>query len=127
VSFVSTIRRVGDVTVLDLEGRIVLGEGSGELRNSVKNLLAAGNDKILINLAGISYLDSSGLGELVAAYASITQARKQIKLENLQTKVRDLLQIVKLSSVFETYTDEAAAIRSFSPAGATGYNSREKN
>ena len=127
MSFVSTIRRVGDVTVLDLEGRIVLGEGSGELRNSVKNLLAAGNDKILINLAGISYLDSSGLGELVAAYASITQARKQIKLENLQTKVRDLLQIAKLSSVFETYTDEAAAIRSFSPAGATGYNARVKD
>jgi len=119
MSFVSTIRRVGDVTVLDLEGRIVLGQGSGELRNSVKNLLAAGNDKILINLAGVSYIDSSGLGELVAAYASVTCACRQIKLENVQTKVRDLLQIAKLNSVFETFTDEAMAIRSFRPAVAT--------
>jgi len=119
MSFNSTVRRVGDVTVLDLEGRIVLGQGSGELRNSIKNLVAAGNDKILINLAGISYIDSSGLGELVAAYASVTGARGQIKLENVQTKVHDLLQITKLNSVFETFTDEAMAVMSFRAAAAT--------
>jgi len=119
MSFVSTVRHVADVTVLDLEGRIVLGQGSGELRKSIKNLLAGGHDKILINLAGVSYIDSSGLGELVAAYASVMGARRQIKLENVQTKVHDLLQIVKLNSVFETFTDEAAAIRSFRPAAAT--------
>jgi anti-sigma B factor antagonist len=119
MSFKSTVRNVGDVTVLDLEGRIVLGQGSGELRNSIKELLAAGKDKILINLAGVNYIDSSGLGELVAAYGSVMNARGQVKLENVQTKVRDLLQITKLNSVFETFTEEAKAVSSFRAAAAT--------
>lgn len=118
MSFNATVRRVGDVSVLDLEGRLVLGQGSGELRASIKNVLAAGSNKILINLAGVSYIDSSGLGELVSAYASVSGARGQIKLENVQTKVLDLLQITKLNSVFETFTDEATAISSFRAAAA---------
>ena len=118
MSFNLTVRSEGDVSILDLEGRLVLGEGSGELRNGIKSLLAAGNKKILINLSRVSYIDSSGLGELVSAYASVSGAGGQIKLENVQTKVLDLLQITKLNSVFETFPDEGTALKSFRAAAA---------
>lgn len=119
MSFKSTCRQVGEVTVLDLEGRMVLGGGSGDFRDSIRKLMADGKDKILINLAEVSYIDSSGLGELVAAYVSITNARGQVKLENMQNKIQDLLQLTKLNSVFETFTDEARALRSFRASAAT--------
>jgi len=113
-----TLRRVGDVTIIDLAGRIVLGEGSGQIRSIMKDILAAGNNKIIVNLAEIAYVDSSGLGELISAYASVTTSGGQIKLENVQAKMADLLQITKLNTVFETFTDEAKAVRSFTASAA---------
>lgn len=109
-----TTRQVGDVTVIDASGRITLGEGSTAFREKIKELVASGNDKILINMGDISYIDSSGIGELVSGYTTTTNAGGMLKLLNLGKRVQDLLQITKLYTVFETFDDEAAAIRSFS-------------
>ena len=107
-------RQVGDVTVIDANGRITLGEGSSTFRDSIKDLTAKGNKKILLNLADVSYIDSSGIGEMVSAFTSVTNAGGQLKLLNLTKRVKDLLQITKLYTVFEVFDDEAAAVRSFS-------------
>ena len=109
-----TTRQVGDVTVIDASGRITLGEGSTTFREKIKELAAAGSKKVLINMGDISYIDSSGIGELVSAYTTITNAGGALKLLSLGKRVQDLLQITKLYTVFETFEDEAAAIRSFS-------------
>ncbi len=109
-----TTRQVGDVTVLDASGRITLGEGSTTFREKIKELAAAGSKKVLINMGDISYIDSSGIGELVSGYTTITNSGGALKLLNLGKRVQDLLQITKLYTVFETFDDEAAAIRSFS-------------
>ena len=109
-----TTRQVGDVTVLDASGRITLGEGSTTFREKIKELAAAGSKKVLINMGDISYIDSSGIGELVSGYTTITNNGGALKLLNLGKRVQDLLQITKLYTVFETFDDEAAAIRSFS-------------
>jgi len=109
----ATVRQVGDVTVVDLSGRITLGDGSGTVRETVKGLIGKGQKQILLNLADVSYIDSAGLGELVGCYATMTNQGGQIKLLNAQSKVRDLLQVTKLYTVFENFTDEAAAQRSF--------------
>jgi anti-sigma B factor antagonist len=119
MSLKANVRRVGDVAIVDLAGRITLGEGSGLLRNTIKDLIAAGQNNILINLKDVTYLDSAGLGELVGAYASVTHASGNIKLLNPQAKVHDLLQITKLYTVFIAFDDEAEALRSFA-AAATG-------
>lgn len=108
-----TVRQVGDVTVLDLGGRITLGDGSGTVRETVRDLIGKGQKQILLNLADVSYIDSAGLGELVGAYATMTNQGGQIKLLNAQGKVRDVLQVTKLYTVFESFTDEATALRSF--------------
>jgi anti-sigma B factor antagonist len=108
-----TTRQVDGVSILDLSGRITLGEGSVTLRDAVRDLLAKGSNKILINLAEISYIDSSGLGELVSAYTAVKNAGGEMKLLNLTTKVHDLLQITKLYTVFDIKDDEAAAVSSF--------------
>lgn len=113
MSFKSTVRRTGDVAIVDLSGRLTLGEGCGALRAAVKDLAAQGAKKILVNLKDVSYIDSSGLGEMVASYATVTNAGGQIKLLNAQTRVRDLLTITKLFSVFEDFPNEAAAVASF--------------
>jgi anti-sigma B factor antagonist len=110
----ATVRKVGEVAVVDLSGRITLGDGSGTVRETVRNLTNQGNKYILLNLGEVSYIDSAGLGELVGSYASITNQGGQIKLLNAQGKVRDVLQVTKLYTVFENFTDEAAAIRSYS-------------
>jgi anti-sigma B factor antagonist len=107
------IRQVGDVTVLDLSGRITLGEGSVTLRDAVREVLASNSKKILLNLAEINYIDSSGIGELVSAFTTVKNAGGQLKLLSLTKKVHDLLQITKLLTVFDVSDDEASAVASF--------------
>ena len=106
-------REAGDVTILDLSGRITIGEGSVQLREAVRGLLERGKRKLLINLGGVDYVDSSGIGELVSCYTTTKKDGGQLKLLNLTKKIKDLLQITKLLTVFETYDDEAEAVKSF--------------
>ena len=109
-----TTRQVGDVSVVDVSGRITLGEASSNLRETIRELVSKGNKKILLNLGDVSYIDSSGIGELVSGFTTVTNQGGQLKLLNLTKRVRDLLQITKLYTVFEVFDDEAAAVRSFS-------------
>lgn len=104
---------MGDVTVIDAAGRITLGEGSSSFRDTVRDHIAKGNKKLLINLAEVSYIDSSGIGELVTAFTTVTNNGGQLKLLNLTHRVQDLLQITKLYTVFEVFSDEAVGVRSF--------------
>jgi anti-sigma B factor antagonist len=115
MSFKATTREIGDVTVIDMDGRITLGEGSALLRDLVRENLAKGHKKIVMNLARITYIDSTGLGELVSAYRLIKSEGGEIKLLNLNKKVTDLLQITKLYAVFDIHTQEAQAVASFHP------------
>lgn len=108
------IRHVDGVTVLDLSGRITLGEASGKLRSAVQEALGAGSKKILLNLADVNYIDSAGLGELVSAFTTVKNAGGDLKLLSLTKKVRDLLVITKLLTVFDVKDTEAEAIKSFS-------------
>ncbi len=112
----AAVRHAGNVAIIDLAGRITLGEGSGLLRNTVKEVLGSGHNRILLNLKDVSYIDSAGLGEMVGSYATVTNQGGEIKLLNVQSKVNDLLQITKLFTVFAAYTDEAEALRSFGAA-----------
>jgi anti-sigma B factor antagonist len=107
-------RQVDGVTILDLSGRITLGEGSVTLRDAVKDVLSKGSKHILLNLKDVDYIDSSGLGELVSAYTSVKNQGGELKLLHLTDKVQDLLQITKLYTVFDVHDDEAHAISSFS-------------
>jgi anti-sigma B factor antagonist len=113
VSIKASTRLVDSVTVVDLSGRITLGEGSSTLRETVRDLISKGQKSILLNLGDVTYIDSSGIGELVSSYTSVSNQGGKLKLLNLQKKVHDLLQITKLYTVFEVHTDEAAAVRSF--------------
>ncbi len=106
-------RQVDGITILDLSGRITLGEGSVTVRDAIRDLLNKGEKHILLNLGDVSYLDSSGLGELVSAYTSVKNAGGELKLLNLTKKVHDLLQITKLYTVFDVKDDEASAVASF--------------
>lgn len=107
-------RQVDGVTILDLSGRITLGEGSVQLRDAVRDLLAKGQKKILLNLADVNYIDSSGIGELVSAFTTVKNQGGELKLLNLTKKVHDLLQITKLYTVFDVQDDETSAVGSFS-------------
>ncbi|HTY83961.1 MAG TPA: STAS domain-containing protein [Silvibacterium sp.] len=111
-----TTRQVDGVTILDLSGRITLGEGSVQLRDAIRDLLAKGQKLILLNLADVNYIDSSGIGELVSAYTTVRNQGGELKLLNLTKKVHDLLQITKLYTVFDVKDDEATAIASFTRA-----------
>ena len=106
-------RQAGDVTVLDMDGRITIGEGSVALRSAIRRLLEEGKKKILLNLAGVGYIDSSGIGELVSSYTAINKDGGQLKLLSLTQKLRDLLTITKLLTVFDTYEEESEALSSF--------------
>ncbi|MGA2144915.1 MAG: STAS domain-containing protein [Bryobacteraceae bacterium] len=106
-------RQVGDVSVIDVTGRITLGEGSSALRDSLRELVGKNQKKILLNLGDVSYIDSSGIGELVSGFTTVTNAGGQLKLLNLSKRVKDLLQITKLYTVFDVHDDEAHAVRSF--------------
>jgi anti-sigma B factor antagonist len=109
-------RQVDGVTILDLSGRITLGEGSVQLRDAIRDLLAKGQKHILLNLADVNYIDSSGIGELVSAYTTVRNQGGELKLLNLTKKVHDLLQITKLYTVFDIKDDEASAIASYARA-----------
>jgi anti-sigma B factor antagonist len=113
VSVKLSTRQVGDVSVVDVAGRITLGEGSSALRDLLKDMVGKGQKKILLNLGEVTYIDSSGIGELVSAFTSIANQGGQLKLLNLAKRVKDLLQITKLYTVFDVHDDEAGAIRSF--------------
>jgi anti-sigma B factor antagonist len=101
------------VSVIDVAGRITLGEGSSALRETLRDMVAKNQTKILLNLADVTYIDSSGIGELVSGYTTVTNTGGALKLLNLNKRVKDLLQITKLYTVFEVFEDEAAAVRSY--------------
>jgi anti-sigma B factor antagonist len=109
----ATTRQQQDITIVDLSGQIKLGEGSSVLRDTVKDLVAKGQKKILLNLADINYIDSSGVGELVSAFTSVRNQGGELKLLHLTKKVHDILQITKLYTVFDVKDDEAVAIAAF--------------
>ncbi len=108
-----TERQAGDITVLDLEGKITIGEGSVALRTAIRRLLGEGKNKLLLNLAGVSYIDSSGIGELVSSFTTVKKEGGSLKLLNLTQKIQDLLAITKLLTVFDTFDDEELALSSF--------------
>ena len=108
-----TDREVNGVSVIDLEGRIVLGDESNSFRERVKSLLAAGKKKIVLNLANVSYIDSAGLGTLVSTFHSARSQGATLKLVSLGAKFKEVLQVTKLMTVFDTYENEAAALASF--------------
>ena len=106
-------RQAGDVTILDLNGEVRIGDSSVALRNSVRNLADQGKTKVLLNLAGVKYIDSSGIGELIANYTTISRQGGQLKLLNLTDRIQSLLVITKLLTVFDSFEDEAEALKSF--------------
>ena len=105
-------RRIDDIGILDLSGRITIGEGTLILRDQIQRLLAAGDRKFLLNLADVDYIDSSGLGELVTSFTTVRNQEGQLKLLNLTRRVQDLLQITKLLTVFEVFSNETEAVKS---------------
>ena len=109
-------RQVDGITIMDCSGRITLGEGSVQLRDAVRDLLAKGSKQILLNLCDVTYIDSSGIGELVSAFTTVRNQGGDLKLLNLTKKVHDLLQITKLYTVFDVKDDEASAVASFARA-----------
>ncbi|HLA10071.1 MAG TPA: STAS domain-containing protein [Pyrinomonadaceae bacterium] len=106
-------RQAGDVTILDMSGSVRIGEGSVTLRDAVRKLLSDGKKKVLLNLGGVNYMDSSGVGELIANYTSVSRNGGELKLLNLTDKIQSLLVITKLLTVFDAYENEAEALNSF--------------
>ena len=109
-------RQVGDVTVVDLHGKITLGENTGILRDELRSLMSQGKKHIVLDMQDVSYVDSAGLGELVGAYTTATNQGGAVKLLHLQGKMKDLMQITKLHTIFPAYDNEQEAIASFSGA-----------
>ncbi len=107
-------RAIGDVHVLDCSGKITLGEGTMAIRNTVREVLKGGGRKIVLNLAEVNYIDSSGIGELVSTFTTVTNQGGQLKLLNLTKKIQELLAITKLLTVFQVYNNEPEAVKSFS-------------
>jgi anti-sigma B factor antagonist len=118
VSFEASVRYSGDVAIVDLAGRIVLNDGSAGVREAIAKLRQEGAGKILLNMAEVGFLDSSGLGELASAYSSMDKAGGQLKLMNIPPRILDLLRITKLDSVLTPYPNEPAALESFSKGPA---------
>jgi anti-sigma B factor antagonist len=106
-------RQAGDVAILDLDGEVRIGDTATSLRSAMRDLVASGTQKILLNLGGVKYIDSSGIGELIANYTTVGRTGGQLKLLNLTEKVQDLLVITKLLTVFDVYDNEADALASF--------------
>ena len=106
-------RTVDTVTILDISGKITIGESSVELRNKIRDLVKSGQKNILLNMGDVSYMDSSGIGELVSAYTNVTNSGGKLKLLNLTKKLHELLAITKLLTVFESYENEQQALQSF--------------
>ncbi|HEY3092691.1 MAG TPA: STAS domain-containing protein [Vicinamibacterales bacterium] len=109
-------RSAGDVTVLDLKGKMTLGEGDELLKDKINSLLQQGRRKVVLNLEEVPYIDSAGLGQIVGGYTTVTRQGGSLKLLNLTKRITDLLSITKLLTVFETYENEADAVRSFTSA-----------
>ena len=109
----ATCREAGAVTIIDLSGKISLGEGCALLRRTIRELLENGQTRILLNLGDVNYIDSSGIGELVSGFTAVRNRQGELKLLNLTKKVNDLLQLTKLFTVFDVYTDEGTAVRSY--------------
>jgi anti-sigma B factor antagonist len=107
-------RTVSDITVLDLKGKMTLGEGDELLKDKINSLLAAGKKKLVLNLEGVPYIDSAGLGEIVRTFTTVSRQGGSLKLLNLTKRIEDLLSITKLLTVFETFDTEGDAIKSFS-------------
>jgi anti-sigma B factor antagonist len=120
MSLKADVRRSGGVSIIDLSGRITLGEGSGLVRSTIKNLVTSGQKNLLVNLKDVTYIDSAGLGELVGSYATVTNTGGAIKLLHPQNKVHDLLQVTKLYTVFVAFDDESEAVRSFGAVSGAG-------
>ena len=114
MSMKTVVRLVDSVTIIDVSGRITLGEGCTQLRELIREQLSKGNKNVLLNLGDVSYIDSSGIGELVSSYTAVSNQGGSLKLLNLTKKVQDLLQITKLYTIFDVHDDEAKAISSFS-------------
>jgi anti-sigma B factor antagonist len=112
-ALIATLREDGPITLVDLGGRIALGEGSALLRKTIRDLLDSGRTKIILNLGDVSYIDSSGIGELVSGFTAVRNRGGELKLLQLTKKVHDLLQITKLFTVFDVYSDEHIAVSSF--------------
>jgi anti-sigma B factor antagonist len=108
-----TTREVSHVTIVDLSGRITLGDETGKLRDTIRQLIAAGKKKIILNLAHIDYIDSSGVGELVSGYTAVRNSGGDLKLLSLTKKVQDVLHVTKLYTVFDIKDDEFTAVKSF--------------
>jgi anti-sigma B factor antagonist len=108
-----TTREVSHVTIVDIHGRITLGEETGKLRDTVRNLIAEGKKKIVLNLGQVDYIDSSGVGELVSSYTAVKNAGGELKLSGLMKKVQDILAVTKLYTVFDIKDDEFTAVKSF--------------
>jgi len=106
-------RQAGDVTILDLSGEVRIGDSSVALRDNIRRLADGGKNKLLLNLAGVKYIDSSGIGELIANYTTVTRQGGQLKLLNLTDRIQNLLVITKLLTVFDSYEDESEALKSF--------------
>jgi anti-sigma B factor antagonist len=114
VSMKAVVRQIDTVTIVDVSGRITLGEGCTQLRELIRGQLGKGNKHVLLNLGDVTYIDSSGIGELVSAFTTVRNQGGDLKLLNLTKKVHDLLQITKLYTVFDVKDDEATAVKSFS-------------
>jgi anti-sigma B factor antagonist len=112
------VREAGDVLILDLNGRITLGEEAASLRDTLREQIDNGHKNILLNLAEVSYIDSSGLGQLVGSFATMSSRGGRLKLLNLQKKLHELMQVTKLITVFEVYTNEPTALRSFAASAS---------
>jgi anti-sigma B factor antagonist len=113
MALTTKIRNVGDVAIVDLHGKITLGENTGVLREEMRSLLAQGTKNILLNMADVGYVDSAGLGELVGAYTTATNQGGTVKLLHMQGKMKDLMQITKLYTIFSSFDNEQAALASF--------------
>ncbi len=113
MALTAKVRKVGDVSIVDLNGKITLGENTGILRDELRSLLSQGVKNIVLNMKDVGYVDSAGLGELVGAYTTATNQGGSLKLLNLQGKMRDLMQITKLHTIFPAFEDEKAAVASF--------------
>ncbi|HEV8383573.1 MAG TPA: STAS domain-containing protein [Candidatus Acidoferrales bacterium] len=113
MTFKATSREISGVTVVDVSGRITLGEGSAMLREMVRDMMSKGQLKIVLNLGDVTYIDSSGIGELVSGFTTVRNHGGELKLLNLTKKVHDLLQITKLYTVFDVHNDESKALGSF--------------
>ena len=126
MSMTTSTRQVGEVTIVDISGRIVHGEESGALRAVVCDLLSKGRNQILLNLGAVDYIDSMGLGALVGVFTSVRKQGGDLKLLNLKNKVTDVMQITKLYTVFDIMNDEAAGVKSFDQSKAAAKSFHEK-